>query len=72
MDTPTLRFGSKREAKLYVAEKSVAEKKPFRVVRSDSERFEVVCPEKGCLFKLNIRVQKDVHFHVTRSSHPHT
>ena len=72
MDPTTTSFNTKRDAKLYVAEKSVREKKPFKLFRSDSERFEVVCPVDGCAFRLNIRAQKDNHFHITKMNHAHT
>ena len=47
-------------------------KKPFKVFLSDSERFEVVCPVDGCAFRLNIRAQKDNHFHITKMNYAHT
>ena len=65
------RFTTKKDAKFLIADKSIREKKPFVVERSDSRRLEVVCPVQGCLFRLNIRARKDT-FHVTKSLHEHT
>ena len=52
-------FTSKKDAKFFIADKSVREKKPFVVERSDPRRLEVVCPVEGCLFRLNVRARKD-------------
>ena len=65
-------FDTKHEAKLFVAEKSIREKKPFKVVRSDARRFEIVCPVEGCAYKLNIRARKDDKFYVTKKGRGHT
>ena len=65
-------FITKRDAKMFVAEKSIREKKPFVVDRSDTRRYEVVCPVKGCLFRISIRARKDDRFHVTKALHEHT
>ena len=43
-------FHSKCLAKMYVAEKSIEEKKPFKVSRSDPRRYEVVCTDLDCLY----------------------
>ena len=65
-------FHSKCLAKMYVAEKSIEEKKSFKVSRSDPRRYEVVCTDPDCLYRLNFRAKKDDPFHVTKSSHEHT
>ena len=65
-------FKSKKKAKLFVAEQSVRDKKPFKVSRSDSRRFEVFFPAAGCLFRMNIRMRKDDVFYVAKSFCPHT
>ena len=51
-------FATKSLAKMYVAEKSIKKKKPFKVSRSNPRRYEVVCVEKSCLFRLNIRAKR--------------
>ena len=60
---PPPSFTSKKKAKLYIAEQSVIDKKPFRVGRSDSRRFEVFCPVAGCLFNTSIRARKNDFFY---------
>ena len=58
-------FHSKCLAKMYVAEKSIEEKKPFKVSRSYPRRYEVVCTDPDCLYWLNFRAKKGDLFHVT-------
>ena len=48
-------FHSKCLAKMYVAEKSIEEKNPFKVSRSDPRRYEVVCTDPDCLYRLKFR-----------------
>ena len=69
---PEQRFASKALAKMFVAEKSIKEKKPFKVSRSNPRRYEVVCVEKSCLFRLNIRAKIDDVFYITKTRHEHT
>ena len=72
MEPTTTAFESKRAVKLYIAGKSVREKKPFSIERSDSQRCDVVCPVDGCLYKINIRLRKDGMYHITKTSCEHT
>ena len=45
-------FHSKDEVKRFVQEKSVTEKKPFKIHKTEPKRFVVKCPNDGCPFKL--------------------
>ena len=65
-------FTSKKKAKLFIAEQSVIDKKPFKVCRSDARRLEVFCPIAGCLFRTSVRARKDDIFYVAKSQHSHT
>ena len=56
-------FVSKRDVYLYVCERSVLNKKPFVVVRSDNKRFVVQCCY-GCNFHLSFFRQVDGCFHL--------
>ena len=59
-------FDTKTDVQLHVCFKSVKEKKPFKVVRSDSERYVVCCPVGTCHFAMNFYKRMDGRFHLTR------
>ena len=56
-DVP-LRLQTKQDVLIYVSQKSVQEKRPFKIQKSEPNRFCVVCTVTGCpfyiLFKNNI------------------
>ena len=57
-------FPNKRQVKLYVCSKSVEDKKPFAVVKTDPSRYQVRCTQRGCSFKRSFFKQLDGQFHV--------
>ena len=59
---------SKDEVKLFVCEKSVSFKKPFVILKSESRRFSVACPEASCSFSLKFYQRADCVFHVVEST----
>ena len=68
---PSTVFMSKQEAVASIAEKNVVDKKPFKVARSSSDRYMVVCKTEGCCYKVNVMKRGDGLFHVS-SFHEHT
>ena len=62
---------SKEDVKIFVAEKSVREKKPFTVVKSEHRRFVAICPNDNCQFRLCFFQRIDGCFHVSEER-PHT
>ena len=52
-------FPSKKAVHLYVCDKSVTDKKPFSVDKSDSTRLVFKCTKDQCPFKLTFRVIDD-------------
>ena len=51
---------------MWVFDSSVKDKKPFRVTKSNQERFVVCCREESCTYKVSIRLHKDGLFHVVK------
>ena len=68
---PSTIFMSKQEAVASIAEKNVADKKPYKVVRSSNDRYMVTCKTDECCYKVNIRKRADGLFHGS-SYHEHT
>ena len=64
-------FETLQEAKEFLAAKSVADKKPFRVKKSDPSRLDVVCEIQTCTFQLNIVSDHEGLFHISKSI-PHS
>ena len=64
-------FETVQEAKEFLAAKSVADKKPLRVKKSDPSRLDVVCEIQTCTFKLNVVSGHDGLFHISKSI-PHS
>ena len=67
----TTTFETLQEAKEFLAAKSVADKKPLRVKKSDPSRLDVVCEIQTCTFKLNVVSGHDGLFHISKSI-PHS
>ena len=59
-------FPSKKDVQLHVCSKSVQEKKPFKVVRSDAERYVVCCPVDSCDFSMCFYKRMAGLFHLIR------
>ena len=51
-------FPSKKEVMLFTCSKSVREKKPFVVVKSNSKRFLVSCETKSCDFLMFLQTKR--------------
>ena len=62
---------TKEDVKLFISEKSVREKNPFTVVKSEHRRFAAVCPNNHCQFKMCFFQRLDGCFHVSDQK-PHT
>ena len=62
---------SLEDTKLFIAARSVSEKKPFKVLKSDPSRFDVVCIEKFCSFKVNVAADHEGLFFISKEC-PHS
>ena len=62
---------SKEDVTLFIYDKSVDEKKPFIVSKSEHRRYTVVCPHDYCTFKVSFYQRIDGVFYITKSW-PHT
>ena len=60
-------FHSKKQLKAFVCAKSVADKKPFRVLKSDSIKYVVVCTVEGCKFHMSLAKNVDDIFHLVHA-----
>ena len=57
-------FASKRDARLFICEKSIINKKPFTIDKSDTDRLLVKCPKQQCPFKMIFRGTNEGVFHL--------
>ena len=64
-------FASKKDVKLFVCSKSVADKKPFVVERSNSKRHIVTCKADCCSFRMSFFKRADGLFHLVEER-PHS
>lgn len=71
MDEATTTFKTLQDAKEYLAARSIVEKKPFRVKKSDPTRLDVVCQHPTCTFQINIVSDHEGLFYISKSR-PHS
>ena len=71
MQDERLTLRTKEDVKLFICDKSVREKKPFIVSKSEHRRYTVVCPHDYCTFKMSFYQRIDGVFYITKSW-PHT
>ena len=60
-------FHSKKQVKAFVCAQSVADKKPFCVMKSDHIKYVVVCPVEGCKFQMSFSKNVDDLFHLVHA-----
>ena len=65
-------FPTKKAVTLFVCDKSVQEKKPFTIARSEKKRLVVTCPEPKCMFRMSFFKQADGHFHQVGEARTHS
>ena len=65
-------FPTKKAVTLFVCDKSLQEKKPFTIAKSEKKGFVVTCPEPKCTFRMSFFKQADGHFHQVGEGSTHS
>ena len=63
---------TKKAVTLFVCNRSVQEKKPFTIAKSEKKGFVVTCPEPKCTFRMSFFKQADGHFHQVGEARTHS